>query len=143
MGRGGGWGLRNKCEMKVFLEAKMKLYKGWGALNGVEEHSQNLGRKKAWLNNGTGPHDWFKGPVSNRRRVKDRIEMMDLLGCRVVQMVEKKTGVMLGKRPPSFFSFSSENKLWDRQTLSNWPRSGFCQSSNKNRPNTAPCVTLC
>lgn len=43
---------------------------------------------KTWLNNGIGPHAWFKGPVRNGKRVKDRIEMMDLLGCRVVKTVE-------------------------------------------------------
>lgn len=74
--------------MKVFLQATKELYKGWGVLNGAEEHSQNLGRKKAWLNNGTGPHAWFKGPVRNGKRVKDRMEMMDLLGCIVVLTVE-------------------------------------------------------
>lgn len=74
--------------MKVFLEATKELYKGWGALNGAEEHSQNLGRKKAWLHNGTGPHARFKGPVRNGKRVKDRMEMMDLLGCIVVLTVE-------------------------------------------------------
>lgn len=78
----------------------MELYKGWGALNGPEEHSQNLGRKKAWLHNGTGPHAWFKGPVRNGKRVKERMEMMDLLGCRVVKI---KTGVYVGQKATKFF----------------------------------------
>lgn len=81
----------------------MELYKGWGSLNGPEEHSQNLGRKKAWLNNGTGPHARFKGPVRNGKRVKDRMEMMDLLGCRVVKTVEERLVYMLGKGHQVFF----------------------------------------
>lgn len=61
--------------------------------------------------NGTGPHAWYKGPVRKGKRVKDRMETMDLLGRIVVVAVDVRLVYILGKRRPSFLSSSFENKL--------------------------------
>lgn len=62
--------------------------------------------------NGTGPHVWYKGPVRKGKRVKDRMETMDLLGRMVVVTVDVRLVYVLDKRPPSFLSSSFENKLY-------------------------------
>lgn len=82
--RGGGL-KENKCEMKAFLEATKSctLEKDWGALNGAEEHTDKCweGRRHAL--------QWHRAPClvqraskkyRKRKRVKDRMKMMDLLG---------------------------------------------------------------
>lgn len=137
---------RNKCEMKVFLEATKKLYTGkrpgkpWMGLKNTDKtwegrrHVLQWHRAPCLVQRGSQKH-------RKRRSAKDIMEMMDLLGNIVVVTVGAKLVYILGKRPLSFLSSSFENKVCrtDRrsQTVSG------CAVDFVVGPTGAPCVALC
>lgn len=136
------------------LQRSCTLGKGWGALNGTEEHTDKTweGRRHA-LQCHRAPCLVQRASQKNRKRkrVKDRMEMMDLLGSIAVAAVRGGGLVyMLVKRPPCFLSYSFENKL-HRQAQSNciWVWSGFClglpkkKKTLKKRTTDSPCVAPC
>lgn len=102
----------NKCRMKAFLEATKELYagkkkKGCGVLNGTEEHTDKTWKEEGMPYNATRPHARFKEPVRNTEkstRVKDRVEMMDLLR-RIAFVAEGKgrdNGRLTGQKAAEF-----------------------------------------
>lgn len=64
----------------------MELYKGWGASMGLENTAKTWEGRRHGLTMALGP--MLGSRNRNGKRVKDRMEMMDLLGCRVVKTVE-------------------------------------------------------
>ena len=75
-GVGGLWGVGSKktsARWRPFwrLQRSCTLEKGWGALNGAEEHRQNLGRKKACHTMAPGPMLGSKSQ-SETQREEDR-----------------------------------------------------------------------
>lgn len=99
----GGWLEENKCEMR--LQRSCTLEKGWGALNGAEEHTDKTweGRRHVL--------QWHRAPClvqrasqkhRERKTEKDRMEMMDLLGSIVVVAVGSETGIYAGQKATEF-----------------------------------------
>lgn len=137
---------RNKCEMKVFLEATKKLYTGkragkpWMGLKNTDKTWEGRRHVLQWhwapclVQRGSPKH-------RKRRSTKDIMEMMDLLGNIVVVTVGARLVYILGKRPLSFLSSSFENKVCGTDRRSQ-PVSG-CAVDFVVGPTGAPCVALC
>lgn len=140
------WRLQRSCTLEK---------KGCGVLNGTEEHTDKTWKEEGMPYNPTRPHAWFKEPVRNTEkstRVKDRVEMMDLLR-RMAFVAEGKgrdNGRLTGQKAAEFsrlFIWKQTGRL--RQTPSNriWAWSGFCLGFQKRQKQKrfagAPCVALC
>lgn len=72
---------------------------------GLKNTQTKLGKEEGMSYNGTGPHAWFKEPVRNTERGrerKDRMEMMDLLGSIVVIAVGGEAGIHTGQKATEF-----------------------------------------
>lgn len=78
-----------------------------------------------------------------RKRAKDRMEMMDMLGSIVVVAVGGKTGIYAGQKATEFSQlFIWKQTVRHRRTQSNciWVWSGFCFSPQKQNKKSPPVL---
>lgn len=74
---------------------------------GLKTTQTKLGKEEGMSYNGTGPHAWFKEPVRNTERGRERKtewKKMDLLGSIDVAAVGGETGIRARQKATEFFS---------------------------------------